>query len=84
MADARLVARLLETPEWRELQKAADEARERYFKNLAKTLYNDPGSISEADLQYKRGFWRGVDWLLKQPTLDGNRLMRAADTRENE
>ena len=84
MADERLIARLVESPEWRELQLAAEEAKTQYFTNLAKGIYNDPSRITEADLQYKRGWWRGIDWLLKQPTLDHAKLMRAAETREKD
>lgn len=83
VADPRLVARLLQTPEWAELTATAEEAKTQYFDTLSRHLYSGR-EITDVDLAYKRGWWRGIAWLLKQPTANVAEMIKAADTKETD
>lgn len=40
------------------------ELREAYFKNLAQGLALQAGPVDQREIDYKRGFWKGVLWAL--------------------
>lgn len=82
MADARMVARLADSPEWAELRTIFDDAKETYFRKLARRIYSNPESITNSDLHYKRGVYRGVEIVLNEPHRLAEALQKAADRTE--
>lgn len=73
------IAELASHPGWGELRKRAAKARDQYFANLGKTLYlGEP--VSDADLHYRRGFFRGMNYILNQGTIEADALERELKT----
>lgn len=55
---------------WDILVKAAGDARDHFYANFAKGLARQAAPVDQREIDYKRGFWRGVLWALKVfPTL---------------
>lgn len=69
-----LRAELHAHPAFAALKQWTIEQRTAYYENLGKQLYENPGTISEADLDYKRGYWKGIARLLNQPFFDAAEL----------
>lgn len=69
-----LRAELHSHPAFTALKQWAIGQRTAYYQNLAKQLFENPGAISEADLEYKRGYWKGIARLLNQPFFDAQQL----------
>lgn len=70
------IADLAGHPGWELLRQRAVESRDRYMGNLAKTLYDDPSSLDPAAVEYRRGFFRGIFWLLNNPVFEARELER--------
>ena len=65
-------------PGWAELKAEAHRARTQYFQNLANVLYTQGlDSLTAEDFAYRRGFFRGMQWLLTQPDFSAAALERA-------
>jgi hypothetical protein len=52
------------------------EQKAAYFQSLGAALYNDPKSVAETDLHFKRGFFKGMIWLLANPALELRELRK--------
>lgn len=57
------------------------EQREAYFANLARTLYDKQGVLTDVDLAYKRGYFYGMNRLLNEPLIGLKKLERESEQR---
>jgi hypothetical protein len=55
------------------------EQKASYFQSLGAALYNDPRSVTETDLHFKRGFFKGMVWLLANPVVEVKKLQAELD-----
>lgn len=74
-----LRAELQSNPAFIALKQWAIEQRTGYYENLGKQLFENPGTIAESDLDFKRGYWRGQMRLLNQPFFDAQALQADMD-----
>ena len=72
----QLLARLGTDPAWPALRDRAKERMDVEFDRLAKALMRD-GEVSREEVQYRRGFFAGMKFLLDNPTLEARKLDRA-------
>lgn len=79
-----LIAHLADHPAWAELRKLATEQKERHFRNLLREFELKNHQPDYAELQWERGFWAGMKFLLDKPTLEAAELDRAARRRDRE
>lgn len=75
----QLLADLANHPGWQELGQVVLEQKDAYFRNLAQTLYNDPAGVTPDALHYKRGFFKGMVWLLANPKVELRELRKELD-----
>lgn len=61
-------------PAFAALKQWAIEQRTAYYENLAKQIFETPGTLAESDLDYKRGYWKGIARMLNQPFFDAKQL----------
>lgn len=76
----RLVT-LLDHPNWQELRNVAKDKMNKHFNLLAKELM---AGRDIPDLQYRRGFFAGMKFLLDQPDLAQKKLAAALEESTNE
>lgn len=67
MADARIVARLTEVPEFAALKEFFAEAKEKEYATIARRLFNAPQEVDQLDLAEKRGYYKGIEAVLATP-----------------
>jgi hypothetical protein len=72
--EQQLLARLDSDPAWAALRERAKEKMEAEFGRLAKALMRGD---EVADVEYRRGFFAGIKFLLDCPTLEARKLDRA-------
>jgi hypothetical protein len=72
----QVLADLANHPGWKELSAIVMEQKAAYFQSLGAALYNDPESVTETDLHFKRGFFKGMIWLLANPALELRELRK--------
>ena len=77
-----LLAHLAQHPSWGELTKLAKKKKDATFLLMAKDL--DRGvPINDVDVAFTRGFFRGMEFLLKNPGVEDGKLERElADERK--
>jgi hypothetical protein len=75
----KILADLATQPGWQELSKIVLEQKTAYFQTLGAALYNDPKSVTETDLHFKRGFFKGMIWLLANPAFELRQLQQELD-----
>jgi hypothetical protein len=72
----QLLARLGNDPAWEALRERAKERMDTEFVRLAKALMQ--GEVpDEGNVQYRRGFFSGIKFILDSPTLEAKKLDRA-------
>lgn len=76
MADRELISHLAQHPAWPELAVLAREKRDKAFDRLAKDLLRGH-QISDVDVAFTRGFFRGMEFLIATPTLEDKKLEEA-------
>lgn len=77
-----MIAHLAQHPAWPEFRVLAKEKRDKAFARLANDLMRGV-PINDVDVAFTRGFFRGMDFLLKSPELEDQKLERAlADERK--
>jgi len=64
--DAHLFDSLKEHEGWKRLREHAEGDRERFFAKLAKRLMKGE-SIPQGEIDFNRGFYQGVEWILGHP-----------------
>ncbi|MCR4341303.1 MAG: hypothetical protein NUW01_15605 [Gemmatimonadaceae bacterium] len=69
-----LRAELQAHPAFAALKQWAIGQRTAYYENLGRQLYESPGTFADSDLDYKRGYWKGIARLLNQPFFDAEQL----------
>ena len=72
--DQELLAHLARTPGWQALTALGAEKKEREYGRLAKALMRGE---QIPDLEYRRGFLDGIDFILRNPDLAANKLDKA-------
>lgn len=77
----RLLASLEAHPAWAELKAWTQEQRDAYLRKLADAIY-EGRPLTEADLDYKRGFFRGMALLLNQPFFSAAQLRKEIERRD--
>lgn len=77
VADAQLYDELKEHPAWRRLHEHAEAEQERFGVGLAKRLMAGE-EVSLREVDFHRGFFRGVIWVLKHPEMAMGNLESAA------
>lgn len=82
MPDPKLLLHLKDQPGWEVLRALAKERMETHFNNLARQLMAKDATVEATDLQYRRGFFAGMKFLLDQPDLEVKRLERAITNTE--
>jgi hypothetical protein len=75
----QVLADLANHPGWKELSAIVMEQKASYFQSLGAALYNDPRSVTETDLHFKRGFFKGMVWLLANPVVEVKKLQQELD-----
>jgi hypothetical protein len=75
----QVLADLANHPGWEELSAIVVEQKASYFQGLGAALYNDPRSVAETDLYFKRGFFKGMVWLLANPAFELRQLQAELD-----
>jgi hypothetical protein len=75
----QVLADLANHPGWKELSAIVMEQKASYFQSLGAALYNDPRSVTETDLHFKRGFFKGMVWLLANPVVEVKKLQAELD-----
>jgi len=64
--DAHLFDSLKEHEGWKRLREHAKGDRERFFAKLARRLMKGE-SIPQSEIDFNRGFYQGVEWILGHP-----------------
>jgi len=64
--DAHLFDSLKEHEGWKRLREHAEGDRERFFAKLAGRLMKGE-SIPQGEIDFNRGFYQGVEWILGHP-----------------
>lgn len=82
--DAQLLASLANHPGWTVLRQRTKAARDSYFTSLGRQLYNNPAAVTDADIHYRRGFYRGCFWVLNNPVFTAAKLERASQDERTE
>jgi hypothetical protein len=67
LADARIIARLVESQEFASLKEYFADAKNKEYADLARELFNNPSDFDPLDLAEKRGFHKGVESVLATP-----------------
>jgi hypothetical protein len=75
--DAHLYDSLKEHEGWQRLRQHAEADRERFFAKLAGRLMKGE-SIPQGEIDFQRGFYQGVEWILGHPEQAEASLERAA------
>jgi len=75
--DAHLFDSLKEHEAWQRLRQHAEADRERFFAKLAGRLMKGE-SIPQGEIDFNRGFYQGVEWILGHPEEAEASLERAA------
>jgi len=75
--DAHLYDSLKEHQGWQRLRQHAEEDRKRFFAKLARRLMRGE-SIPQGEIDFNRGFYQGVEWILGHPEEAEASLERAA------
>lgn len=81
MANGEVISHLSGHPAWEELRKLAAEKREQTFDRVAKDLIRGE-PIVDTDVAFTRGFFKGMKFLLDNPTLEDAKLRRALEESE--
>jgi hypothetical protein len=68
--------------EWQTLCEVMEGKRERYFRNLAHELIHGKEEVDQRKLDFYRGFWAGVFYLLANPEQAEREFERAAEKAE--
>jgi len=77
----QLLAQLLDHPAWPVLNKVMKERRQQHFNDITNALIG--GKTVPKDLiEWKRGFFEGMAFLLRQPQAKANQLARELAKRE--
>jgi hypothetical protein len=74
--EQQLLARLGNDPAWGALRARAKERLDAEFDRLAKALMRGD-DVTREDVQFRRGFFAGIKFLLDSPTLEAKKLDRA-------
>ena len=72
----QLLASLAQHPAWAELAKRLDDAMDKKFNGLARDFARKDHRPDYAELQWVRGFFAGMKFLWKEPTLEANALAK--------
>src|SRR5215471_9173895 len=64
--DAHLFDSLKEHEGWKRLREHAEGDQKRFFAKLAKRLMKGE-SIPQSEIDFNRGFYQGVEWILGHP-----------------
>ena len=72
----QLLARLGNDPAWEALRERAKDRMDKEFIRLAKQLMAGD-DVPRENVEYRRGFFAGMKFLLDTPTLEAKRLDRA-------
>jgi len=75
--DAHLFDSLKDHEGWKRLREHAEADRERFFAKLARRLMKGE-SIPQGEIDFNRGFYQGVEWILGHPEQAEASLERAA------
>jgi phosphoserine phosphatase len=75
--DAHLFDSLKEHEGWQRLRQHAEGDRERFFAKLAGRLMRGE-SVPQGEIDFHRGFYQGVEWILGHPEQAEASLERAA------
>ena len=79
---ARDLAKLTDHPSWGVLRESFDKAREKAELRLARQMYRGGEGhpeIDQREIDYQRGFWRGVQAVLDQPEYAGRAFVQAME-----
>jgi hypothetical protein len=76
------LSNLKKQPEWKTLREIMEGKRERYFAQLARELVHGRGEIDQRKLDFQRGFWAGVFYLLANPEAAEREFEKAAEKAE--
>lgn len=80
--DRELLAHLAAHPAWEALREVAKERMDDVFAKTARELMQG-AEITREVIEYRRGFFAGIKFLLDQPTLEAKALEKAlAEERE--
>ena len=75
---AQALAKLRDMPEWAALRNEVDVWRDRKTKALASRLLST-GIVDQRDIDFQRGFLKGMEWLLDSPELTEKALIQAIE-----
>ena len=75
---AQALAKLRDMPEWQALRNEVDVWRDRKTKALASRLLST-GIVDQRDIDFQRGFLKGMEWLLDSPELTEKALIQAIE-----
>lgn len=78
----QLLAALGARPEWNALRKLARDRMERHFAKLARLFASEGEELDYARLQYQRGVFAGMKFLLDGPTIEAAKLKRLLEELE--
>lgn len=82
--EQRLVADLQNHPGWALLKGLTIEWRAAYYKNLADSLYNGTTPLAEADLDFKRGYFKALARLFNEPGFNQKTIERGLNRKERD
>lgn len=74
--ERRLLADLSRQPGWELLVKVANEAKDAEYAKLTRELLAGRRP-TQAEVSYVRGYFRGLMFLINNPTLEANAIERA-------
>ena len=66
--DAQLIAELARHPGWAALERKVAEAETKWSERFARGALLSWIPIDQRELDYKRGMYAGMRWILKNPT----------------
>ena len=70
------LAELANHPAWKELYKVSEERMEMHFRVLVREFATKGVEPNYAELQYQRGFFAGMKFLLDNPGVEYRKLQR--------
>lgn len=79
-----MVAELVNHPAWPILRGRVQGWRETYFKNLGDQLYQGQIVLADSDLDFKRGYFKGISRLLNEPAFTQKQLERDLNRKESD
>lgn len=74
---ARKYAELMAQPGWQKLIEMIKREKEEWLLDLAKRQF-DGEEVSEREIRFYSGFWRGADYVLRHPEVAEDSFVKAA------